>query len=364
MAQDIRQKITPQMREYTRIAKRQLWLPYLMYFQQPNFVSEVVNTDSRGFRVVYKNSNKISDFKHDRDKPTSIFVGNSAAFGVGASSDEHTIPSLLNSKDDSVWLNFGGRAFSSTQEFLLFLFYHRHFSNIDKVIVFSGVNNLILYYLSQEYSKDLGSFFFFSSFRQALKETPPLKRRIAQKILNPFYGDQIDWDNFSKKDLIKLLTERGRKSTQIKKAPSDFYSIINNHDEEKMDLLYALETDIYNWKLLSQSLNFDLYYILQPIATWTRKKLSSEEHDLFAVLDGKQQEQFQILKKNFSQDQYLWFSNQLQTICETYDVSFMDMNEKMREKPIDDEWLFVDRIHLTDSGHQLVSEIIYEEVLK
>jgi len=362
MAQDITKTLTPQMREYSKIAN--LWLPYMMFFQQPNVVSDVVNTDSRGFRVVYKNSTKISDFKYDQDKKTNIFVGSSAAFGVGATSDANTIPSVLNSKDDALWLNFGGRAFSSTQELLLFLFYHRNFSNIDKVIVFSGVNNLVLYYLSPEYSKDLGSFFFSSRFRQAMKEIPPLGRRAAQKILSPFFGDQINWNDFSKKDLVKLLTGRERKYTNLSKDQSDFYSIVKDHEADKKDLLYALETDIYNWKLISQSLKFDLYYILQPIATWTQKKFSSEERHLFAVLDSKQEKQWKILKRNFSHDQYLWFSHHLQEICETYAVAFVDMNAKMRQKPIDDEWLFVDRVHLTDRGYQLISNILYEEILK
>jgi len=363
MVQDLTKTLTPQMKEYTRIAKHQLWLPYLMFFQQPNFVSDVVNTDSRGFRVGYKNSTKISDFNFDKGRGTSIFVGNSAAFGVGATNDANTIPSQLNSKEDSVWLNFGGRAFSSTQEFMLFLFYHRNFNNIDKVVVMSGVNNLILYYLSREYSKDLGSFFFFSTFREAMKEVPPLRRRIAQRLLNPVWGDRIDWDNFSRRDLGKLLKSRQNNITNSNQQENEFYSIVGNHEDQKDDLLNPLETDIYNWKLISNSLKIDFYYILQPIATWTQKKLSQEEQDLFEVLDNKQQEQWKVLQRNFSQDQYLWFSEHLLEICNKYNVQFCDMNAKLRKKPIDNEWLFVDRIHLTDHGYQLVADILYEEIL-
>ena len=38
----------PQMEVYDKL--RVDWVPYLMFFNKPNFRSNVVNTDSRGFR--------------------------------------------------------------------------------------------------------------------------------------------------------------------------------------------------------------------------------------------------------------------------------------------------------------------------
>ena len=64
------------------------WAPYLMFFNQPNFRSSVVNTDSRGFRfsgMMGKGDNLT------KSKSVNIFSGGSTAFGVGSTSDKNTI---------------------------------------------------------------------------------------------------------------------------------------------------------------------------------------------------------------------------------------------------------------------------------
>ena len=52
-----RYKYCPQMKEYDKL--RKVWLPYLMYFNQPNYSSSIINTDSRGFRCVTNKSNQM-----------------------------------------------------------------------------------------------------------------------------------------------------------------------------------------------------------------------------------------------------------------------------------------------------------------
>ena len=81
------------------------WTPYLMFFNKPNFRSNVVNTDSRGFRF--------SGMMGEGDnltKPINVFSGGSTAFGVGSTSDKNTIPSLLSGKNGSVMDELRGKS--------------------------------------------------------------------------------------------------------------------------------------------------------------------------------------------------------------------------------------------------------------
>ena len=68
-----------------------------MFFQEENFSSAVINTDKFGFRYTSNKSSKISPCSDSKifDQNTSLIIGSSSAFGVGASSDQKTISSLL-----------------------------------------------------------------------------------------------------------------------------------------------------------------------------------------------------------------------------------------------------------------------------
>ena len=86
---------------------RVTWVPYLMFFNQPNFRSSVVNTDSRGFRF----SGMMGEGDNlTKSKSVNVFSGGSAAFGIGSTSDKNTIPSLLNGKNGSVMDELWGKS--------------------------------------------------------------------------------------------------------------------------------------------------------------------------------------------------------------------------------------------------------------
>lgn len=324
---NLRYKITPQMMEYDRIG--QVWLPYLMYFHTPDYSSDVVNTDSRGFRVVNKGPDKISDFRNINKWPLGLFVGGSSAFGIGATSDKNTIPSILNSTTDYLWLNFGGRAFSSTQELILFMLNRRHLDGIRKVIIFSGLNDLALQYLSRGHRKDIGTFFFWNQFNKKMNIKPvSLKRRI------------LDF----------LLGKNTRTET-------------DRNEPKKEDLLQIFERDILIWKELTGSLGIELYYVLQPFANWVDKKLSREERMLFAGLDNYPQNQWRVLKESMGREDYRWYRDEIRRICSSRGILFFDMNEAISKREMHEDWLYVDRVHLTDKGYKTVAKILKEEVL-
>ena len=109
-------KLIPQMKYYNNIGVD--WKPFLMNLQKANYRSDVVNTDEFGLRF----NNKIlnNSIFEEKVKKYGIMIGASAVFGVGASSDELTIPSILSNSTDTHFYNLGGRAYSGFQEIILF----------------------------------------------------------------------------------------------------------------------------------------------------------------------------------------------------------------------------------------------------
>ena len=304
-----RYKLTPQMREYDKIG--QVWLPYLMYFHRPNFSSKVVNTDSRGFRVSYKDKRKISNFENKAQDPTCLLVGGSGAFGVGATSDTKTIPSILNQHSKDLWLNFGGRAFNSTQELLLFLFYQDLLKNTKRVVLYSGINNLVLHYLSKNKSKELGSFFFSNQYQRAMSNSlHSLKRRA----LNAIIGTGKD-----------ELSDTGKRLTS------------------KDDVISLLKRDIRIWKSLCDMYDIELTYVLQPFSGWIKKDLSKEEEALFGELDKMPINHFKVIKNKLNNSEYMWFRKSLSEICKNANIKFFDMNEAISKQKLDGKWIYVDR---------------------
>ena len=90
---NIRYKLCPQMRIYDQL--RYNWLPNVMFCQEPNYRSEILNTDKYGLRFNSKKDsiNHQSIFETETKKYNDILIGSSTAFGVGSTSDEKTISS-------------------------------------------------------------------------------------------------------------------------------------------------------------------------------------------------------------------------------------------------------------------------------
>jgi hypothetical protein len=103
-----------------------IYLPYLMYFNQPNFRSATINTDQFGFRMSHGPSGRASVGGDRLDGPFRLLVGGSGSLGYGATNDGATLASRLwMSAPSRPWLNFGAPYFNSTQELMLFVLYRQ-----------------------------------------------------------------------------------------------------------------------------------------------------------------------------------------------------------------------------------------------
>lgn len=344
-----RKILTPQMQTYDNLGIK--WHPYIMFFQRPNFKSRIVNTDEFGFRFNQVKGNRyspLSDLKKTK-KEVSFIVGNSTVFGVGATNDSNTISSIISKETSEKFLNFGCRAYVSSQELILFNQISPRFKKIKNVIIFSGLNDLYLSFLRNNAS-ELGPFFFSSQFSKGMNnELISKERKLLKYLLSPIYKDNFDYEKFSFKNLMKDIF------SYQKKEPSSF-----DTRNDSFDVLYTisqLKKNLLIWKKLSESYPFNLIFILQPTLDWMSKPASKEEKKIIEY--GDKQEDKMRVRDIMSKDIYRDYSFALKKLCKSLDITFFDANLDLKKSFKQDDWIFVDRGgHMTDLGYANVGKYI------
>lgn len=322
-----RNLIVPQMRDYDELGMRQEWVPHLMYFHPRNVALKSVTTDEFGFR---------NTTGAKPGAPTALLVGGSSVFGIGATSDAMTIPSLLNTATKYNWLNFGGRAFNSTQEAILV-----HLSNTKKIegpiVVMSGANNLTRSLMSGSFSKMFGAFFHQGLFESQMRSAAVGNRALARQ-------------------LIAGLRERfgfGKKQ-HSQDASNPSHSKTASYDA----MLTVFERDCGYFQMLAKHNSTSASFVLQPFAPWIQKSLSTQETELFKLLDQEAEGFSRVLSELAERKQQ--YTQDLQAICARTGMKFVDLNTASElQKP---EWLFVDRVHLTDAGYSVVAKLLVRDL--
>ena len=317
-AWDRRYELLPQMRSYDSI--RINWTPYVMFTNQLNVHSEVFNTDSHGFRRTWHDG-KWFDYEafQRHSGPKGIICGGSTAFGVGATSDENTLPSLLNRESSTAWFNFGTRAANSTQELLNFIF---HMPRVEKVVLYTGINNLVANWLSTHYALPFGGFIGDWKFHHLNQN-----------------------GSYSLQSLIPGLRAIQRRVRGVLRRHDDSLEhpdLARRFDES----LTIIERDLEVWRILRDTLGFSLSYVLQPFAGWTKNQLSAEEQELFRILDEIQGNHWRAMYRQITES-YTIYVEHLLKMCSARRIDFVDANKLMPK----DGWLFCDRAHLTDKGN-------------
>jgi hypothetical protein len=353
-----RYKYYPQMQYYDDLALESS--PYLMFKSQNNYCSDVVNTDSNGFRLSGIDGKlQIDDL--DRTGSVNIFTGGSSAFGVGATSDKSTISAYLSKATNSRWVNLSGRANVSTQEFISFAYYRDLLSSIDNIVIFSGVNDLYLYYASKYFNEQVGTFFNSNDWMNKMNRNFSLKsiitRPLINKILNVIYGTH-NFNLISDQNAVKLLF-RKISLKQIESILSG-YGLIGKHNENPIEVLDVLKRNISNWKIMADSYNAKITYVLQPYSNWLpNRALTDNEKSVFEILDNVGGENWRIPSERIN-GLHSWYSQELSKVCEECNINYYDSNSILNKDSNED--IFVDRIHLTDNGNKLLSDVILEKL--
>jgi hypothetical protein len=93
-------------------------------------------------------------------------------------------------------------------------------------------------------------------------------------------------------------------------------------------------------------------FALQPLAPHTQKKLSPEEQDLFAALEVLQPGRWPQLKRLLATH---WgeYTAALEEGCAAAGIPFVDLSRGEYEG-----WCFVDRVHMTDHGHDTAAAML------
>ena len=322
-----RYNIIPQMKNYDQISYE--YKPFIMFFNCSNYKSKIVNTDEIGFRLNYHNNNfeKLSSFFNQKN--VTIVIGGSLVFGFGATSDNNTISSILSKKTNKIYLNFGGTAFNSKQEILLFLNFFQNFNKIDKVIIVSGANDLYLNLINDE--DEWGNFFFKKKYQDIFDR---------YKNRNNFYY---------KFNYLLNKFKKQNNNTKINKV--NFNKLYNNYNQ-----------NLKLWSNLSNSFDFKIHFFLQPLAIWTKKKLSDDEEKIFNILDNSNDLAHIILKETSKIENYIKFSKMLESLSREININFTDLNFELNQSKNLNKSLFVDRIHMNDLGYNEISKLILDNI--
>ncbi|MTE19475.1 Inducer of phenazine A [Streptomyces sp. TRM43335] len=336
-----RATLTPQMLQYAEKFDDRgdiRWLPYLMYFHAADHRSEVVNTDRLGFRMSHGPDGQVAAPGGPLPEgPVRLLAGSSTAFGIGAGSDRHTLPSALWSRHaPSVpWLNFAGRSHNSAQELLLFTLYRHLLPKVDEIVLFSGFNNLGLSRLPASVRGDHGAFFNCNDFYGQMEELRARHRKASGGF--------------------------GRFGGRRQAAPEPADTAVPELAEQ-IDLASELTLrHLDSWRLLAEGMGAKLTFVLQPLATWVREEPAPQEKLIFEELDRISNfgEVYGDISAMSAREAY---SKELQVGCERMGVRYLDLNPVIADAIGKDDWLFVDRIHFTDEGHDLVAGLLARQL--
>ncbi len=345
MNKNFKYELCPQWKTYERIGYK--WLPFIMFNQIPNFRSEILNTDDKGFRFNSKNFiNKKSIFDHYPKQEVSILCGGSFAFGAGANLDENTISGYL-SKSGVNCLNLSGSAHIGFQELISIFSNFNHLKNVKEIIFLSGINDL---YLSTFFDINYpDNFYLYSEFNNSLNiKSSNYKKKILKflfNIFNPKILKNKNIDNLRKEDFIEFLTSKDFRKTFESKSP------LKITFEEKLKRNFKI------YRMLGNFFDCKVYFYLQPALNWSKEK-SSEEQQLFDYSNLFFKEKLQYYNKLFSIENYEFLKNLCIKFSNENNVYFNDLNELFKKNLKKDDWIFLDSVHVNDKGNKLVSEII------
>jgi hypothetical protein len=282
-----RNVIVPQMRDYDELGMNQEWVPYLMYFHPRSASKKSVSTDQFGAR------NSVGT---KPNAPTALLVGGSSVFGIGATSDSKTIPSLLNTSTKYNWSLMSG-----------------------------------------SFSPMYGAFFHQGLFEQQMKSAAVGNRALTRQ-------------------LIAGLREKfgiGKKPTAQTGSHTS-----GNRAESYKAMLTVFERDCEYINMLAKHNSTSASFVLQPFAPWINKSLTSQEVELFELLDQEAESFSRILIE--LAEHKAQYARDVEAICTNAGLKFLDLNIASElQQP---EWLFVDRVHLTDAGYSAVAKLLVRDL--
>lgn len=334
-----RSELTPQMRDYDAMKDpgRRNYVPYLMYFHRTDFSSPSVNTDQSGFRISAGSEEaRASAGGRVPPGPVRLIAGGSTALGVGASSDSTTLASLLWSKyaPSAPWLNFGSYCFNPTQEALLFTLYRHRLGDIDEIVILSGINAVMVARFPQWQQGDHGAFFFCGEYFEKMEELREQNRK----------GSRLFGRRSGSAATFATLDDMRRDTSTVIESAAE---------------LTLRQLDI--WRRMAGP-DTRISYVLQPMTRWMRytdapqERLLFEENDRMSELGPWEEVYADLATVEFGEA----YAASLRAGCEQQGIRFFDLNPVVADVVTGEDWMFVDRVHYNDAGHDVVARVLAE----
>jgi hypothetical protein len=342
---NIRYEIFPQLYEYDTMPAGQ-FVPYAMLSGPRNYRGQCVNTDNKGFRLTTANGQLISTDSLERYEKVNLIVGGSTVFGVGSSNDENTISSKLSNDTGELWLNIGIRGCNSLQEIIHLNTILYRIKKVDKIVIFSGVNDLYLRIVNDkqlEYDNGFGSKY------TSLATYHPYRQSLAL-LLGSLYG--IEAEELVGRKISDMIVWPFAK----KKFPSPSYGPMDLSSKlENFINLYRRNFSIY--KGIEFSNNCKIHFIFQPLIFWSDKIISDNEYKVLNYLNEVQKnDHWNFVKESLCKEGIKeTVLSKLTKVAKGSNISFFDSNKLFNGVKEDS---FVDSVHLSDYGNNIISKYI------
>ena len=286
----------------------------------PNQNMETISINSHGFRG--------DDFSEKKDLDTyRIFiVGGSTTFGSGATSDDTTIPSLLQKKFEAIHsdqkieiLNAGiGSAYSYSEKYLIENYLIKF--QPDLIIIYSGGND--------------------ANNRYGVEYTVP---GIPISQLTTYVGP-IDFVSLAKKFIKEINYRSPFVLMKIYKSVEQNFVPSESTKNQVQELWTTRMGEICK---ANNDVGIKTIILVQPMLGSGNKQLSTDEKILLEYSGVYMEDSIDILNKMAGS------LVELENICHgTYDLRMIFDDVK--------EPLLFDHLHVNDLGNEIVAEEIYE----
>lgn len=346
-------RLTPQIREYDEFMYLGVrWLPYTMFFHHKSYASNVINTDDLGFRISEMGNKYFSTASFDNSRPVNLLVGGSTVLGTGATADRSTPSSRLAVHTGDQWLNFGGRGYNAIQEYLLFLMHQKRFSEINNVVIFSGINTLSLEGFPDHLATEHGRYYYSHEFGHYMEKYNEDSRRRKNTYASALNGSKQGWFKKAKSILSEILTEDENPADIVLSDDGVDVSVRLHRAAE----VIADAIDV--WKALLAPFNAKLTFVLQPMSYWSKDTFTDAELEIFHAIDSCPNNFWRMFNKILHKDVHAPFSDHIRNRCRKNGVAYYDMNILLKESAIINDYLFVDHVHFNDVGYDEVAKLI------
>jgi hypothetical protein len=110
------------------------------------------------------------------------------------------------------------------------------------------------------------------------------------------------------------------------------------------------------WKLLLSGTSATLTFVLQPLSYWCRDALTPAEEAVFHAIDSCPNNFYRLFSGVLGKEVHVPFFQHIQE--KAGDITCLDMNTLLKQSPVFNDTLFVDRVHFNDLGNEQLANLI------